>query len=247
MFFPVMQDIWKTVFHWCDNFATAENLLATCKSVRINVSKNDVRVGHVRRSFSHYLFHRPFKKWRSGVSDQNCLKWFIKKGCSEIVHHLINSKVSIPNQALEYSCFHGDDKVVKVLLEHGAIVDRCVYEYAVDHTNVLYLLLEHEKEVPEFVKTHSWLLRWTIQRGHYEAVDSILKYGAKVESIFQDDTSNLLVRACNLGDIRTVQVLLENNVQTEWSLRECLQVMSRSKLGMKTKIVRLLLDHGAKY
>jgi hypothetical protein len=180
-----MEDIWKTVYLWCDTYSTAEKLLATCKTVRNSVTEEHVCFGQVARFMRRHPFsleneHELSDRQSSAMMEQ-CLVHFTHIKRLNVMNYLIKRKVKISKFALYAVCLSGQIEMVKLMLEHGVFVDEIALLRSMKHKDVVAELLQHGVKGTPGRNVLSTPLLYTIYHGHREIEKLLLKYGAEID------------------------------------------------------------------
>lgn len=158
---------------------------------------------------------------------------------------------------LSVASWNGDAKIVKLLLEHGAKVNKRnpsgltpllqavpqTTTPTADHIATVALLLKYGAGLPyEDGNKRDALIR-AASSGNIEVARLLLDHGAKIDGSNQ---SKLLMAAVHSSQTSTVAFLLRNgaNPNCEDQIRG--NVLSLAAANGHVKIIKLLLDHGAK-
>lgn len=169
-----------------------------------------------------------------------------------------------PAFPLEVGAHRGNPEIVKLLLEHGAEVDRVSDEYptplmlacSLGHLEVARVLIEHGAEVSlANWSTEETALKAASRNGHTEIVRLMLENGAAVDHVTDEDHTGgeyfeehtALMAACLHDQTDVARILLEHgaNVNLCNSAFGMTPLMGAAALG-NTDLVDLLLQYEAK-
>ncbi|KAN0130448.1 hypothetical protein V8E53_011711 [Lactarius tabidus] len=155
---------------------------------------------------------------------------------------------------LYYASFFGFPHTIEKLIrdhsEHvnlrgGPIGTALHAASAMNHLNVVQLLLRHGADINASGMWGRTPLLFASVRGHLEVVRWLLEHGADVNAKDADDDFTSLHLAARGGHFETVRTLLKNNADTNArnnSERTPLHLASKHE---RVDIVRFLLSHGA--
>ena len=169
-------------------------------------------------------------------------------GHTEIVQVLLVSGVQVEaTYALLLATSAGHIDIMKILLDHGADL----HMRGEDGRTPLHMAsITGCKEALNLIFDSSLgddrknsLIKSSL-KGHDEAVQLLLKYGAQVNKPSCSGQSALCT-TCLVGDTKTAQVLLEHGAQVNGTDGDIISALMIACLGGHTETVQVLLDHGA--
>lgn len=239
-----MDDIWKTVYYWCDTFDSARNLLYADPTIYNSMSDTEIGKGYIRR-------------WRlqhgksDGTYDLNsCLLWCAKIGQCGAVKTLLNKGAdlhALNDKALLWACVWGHLESVMLLVNRGAdmhaendIALRCAANEG--HVDVVeYLISKGANTNAGWICYDSALVKAT-RRGNLNIVKMLYSDVSKIKASGKDISlylSHCLYVAGRKGYWEIAKFYLENGVEVSSNL---LWYAVKERF---VTFVQVLLEYGA--
>jgi hypothetical protein len=197
------------------------------KSVKYNFLKESLweKIGNEDIILKMMEISRIWKEkalWQRWMHWTSCLFWSCKFGHAKVAEHLFDiygsferaieddAPMSVQyslNRALEVACFYGHVLLVPLLLQNGTnvtdasphLLPKAIVGGSV---KIVKLLLENG------VKVHSYDIVYAIHNENDDILDLLLQEPSTGEF----DLDSLLSTACEYGDVRIVEVLVEKGV-----------------------------------
>ena len=178
-----------------------------------------------------------------GLSDPPPLVEAVQKGDADIVELLLEHGAEQGlGWAIKEAIFNKNGEIIRILSEHGAVVDEVDWSYpplveAVEKRNadVVKLLLEHgAKQGIDQAMTNA------IFNKNSDIIKTLSEYGARVQDNHWSFKSPLVLMAVEKGDADIVKLLLVHGAKQGlgWAIKEAI-------FNKDVEIIRILSEHGA--
>ncbi|KAJ6103492.1 hypothetical protein N7486_005919 [Penicillium sp. IBT 16267x] len=166
--------------------------------------------------------------------------------------HDINTADDTGTYPLMWASRNGHDKIVQILLEHGADVNaqgghygNALYAASWEgHDKIVQMLLEHGADVNAQGGDFGNALQAASSKGHDKIVRMLLEHGADVNAQ-GGPYGNALQAASFGGHDKIVQMLLEHGADVHAQGGPYGNALQAASSGGHDKIVQMLLEHGA--
>ena len=89
------------------------------------------------------------------------------------------------------------------------------------------------------------VLSLAIRNSHYEIASLLLEYGAEINLCAEDRSYSALMEAAQIGDLKTVQLLLSKNADTNIQGKNGQTALILAVGRQDVKMVKLLIEHHA--
>ena len=187
------------------------------------------------------------------------LAWAAHEDDTTVVAALLKAgaKVNVADEygdtALTQACANGNAAIVRLLLDAGADANAARWnaESALmiaagsGNPEVLRQLIAHAAKVDavETVKGQTPLM-WAVARGHADAVEVLIKAGAKVNAISKSGFSPLVFAAIE-GTPKSAEVLIAAGAEVNYAVPAGLTPLLVAVTGKKNAVADVMVAHGA--